>query len=109
MNEFKITSPWLQEIPQIAYTIAAKFSDLPQVVAVALAGSQTAIADALSDLDFYIYTQSEISIEIRTNLAREFANRIEINNHFWEPGDQWIDANSTCGVDIMYRTPSWIE
>ncbi len=75
-----------------------------------MAGSQIAkVSDDLSDLDFYIYTQSEISLDIRTNIAKEFATRIEINNSFWEPGDEWIDNNSGRGVDIMYRTPSWIE
>ena len=98
-----------QEMPDLAKTIAAKLSLLPQVVAVALSGSQTARSDQLSDFDFYVYTRSEISIDIRTAIARQFATCIEINNQFWEPGDEWIDTSSGRGVDIMYRTPSWIE
>lgn len=100
----------LQEILELAEKIAAKFSACPQVVAIAMSGSQSSkVSDELSDLDFYIYTQSEISLDTRTNIAQEFATRIEINNSFWEPGDEWIDNNSGRGVDIMYRTPNWIE
>ena len=99
-----------QEILELAKKIAAKFSACPQVVAVARSGSQSSKAsDELSDLDLYVYTQSEISLDTRTNIAQEFATRIEINNSFWEPGDEWIDNNSGRGVDIMYRTPHWIE
>lgn len=99
-----------QEILELAENIAAKFSDCPQVVAIARSGSQSSQAsDDLSDLDLYVYTQSEISLDTRTKIAQEFATRIEINNSFWEPGDEWIDNNSGSGVDIMYRTPNWIE
>ena len=100
----------LQEIPPLAKAIAAKFGALPQVVAVALAGSRTigASSDA-SDYDFYVYVQEDIPVEIREAIAREFGERIEINNQFWEPGDEWIDTRSGCGIDIMYRTPQWIE
>lgn len=98
------------EISSLAATIAAEFSQLPQVVAIALSGSQTAdIADELSDLDFYIYITAEIPLNTRTDIAKKFAERIEINNQFWETGDEWRDKNTGKGVDIMYRTPEWVE
>lgn len=91
-------------------TIAQKLSALPQVEAVALAGSRTAQTDdAKSDFDLYIYAVSEIPLAARRQLAEHFAERIEINNQFWEPGDEWIDKQSGIAVDIMYRHPQWIE
>ena len=111
--------PCLQEVPSLATAIADKFAALPPVVAVALAGSRsTGLSNEGSDYDFYIYAQGDISVEVREAIAqgapaelnaREFGDRIEINNQFWEPGDEWIDADSGCGIDIMYRTPQWIE
>lgn len=102
--------PRLQNIPPLAKAIADKFGALPQVVAVALAGSRTTgAANEASDYDFYVYIQDEIPVNVREAIAREFAERLEINNQFWEPGDEWIDSNSGCGVDVMYRTPEWIE
>lgn len=96
-------------VPQLAHRITTEFSRLPQVVAITLAGSQTNDADELSDFDFYIYITAEISPKVRTEIARKFATQIEINNQFWEPGDEWIDIASGRGVDVMYRTPNWIE
>ncbi|MEW6495188.1 MAG: DUF4037 domain-containing protein [Cyanobacteriota bacterium] len=102
--------PRLEEVPPLAQAIADKFGALPQVVAVVLAGSRTAGAsNETSDYDFYVYMQEEIAVEVRQKIAQEFAERIEINNQFWEPGDEWIERRSGCGVDVMYRTPQWIE
>ncbi len=102
--------PRLQSVPPLAQAIADKFGTLPQVVAVALAGSRTTGAsNETSDYDFYVYIEESISLEIRNAIAKEFAEHIEINNQFWEPGDEWIDSSSGCGVDVMYRTPHWIE
>ncbi|KJH71392.1 nucleotidyltransferase domain-containing protein [Aliterella atlantica] len=93
-----------------AKKIATKFSNLPQVIAVTLAGSQVAnVFDSFSDLDIYVYTRAEIPTDFRANIAREFATRIEIDNQFWEPGDEFVDINSGRGIDIMYRSPDWIE
>jgi predicted nucleotidyltransferase len=99
-----------QQISSLADSIATEFSKLPQVVAVALSGSQTSdISDDLSDLDFYVYVSAEIPVEIRCDIAKKFSDRLEINNQFWEPGDEWIDKNYGIGIDIMYRSPAWIE
>lgn len=94
----------------LAETIAQKFSALPQVEAVTLAGSRTAgAADAKSDFDLYVYLTAEIPLDRRRGIAEAFAERIEINNQFWEPGDEWIEASSGVGVDIMYRQLPWLE
>lgn len=90
--------------------IAQVFSALPEVEAVACAGSRTAeAADEKSDFDLYIYTTAEIPLDFRRTLAQNFAERCEINNQFWEPGDEWIDIASGLGVDLMYRHPQWLE
>ncbi|MCG3119306.1 MAG: hypothetical protein ALAOOOJD_01693 [bacterium] len=94
----------------LAENIAQKFGALPQVEAVTLAGSRTAgVADPKSDFDLYVYITAEIPLDIRRGIAAAFAERIEINNQFWEPGDEWIEVSSGIGVDIMYRQPQWLE
>jgi hypothetical protein len=100
----------LPEIPPVAQAIAAHYSALPQVVAVVLAGSQTTqAADDVSDYDIYVYATEAVLLEERRAIAKHFAQQVEINNQFWEPSDEWIDTNTGCGVDIMYRSPQWIE
>ncbi len=45
----------------LAQTLAQRYAELPQVEAVALAGSQTAgVADHDSDIDLYVYVNADI-------------------------------------------------
>ncbi|MBN1919845.1 MAG: DUF4037 domain-containing protein [Anaerolineae bacterium] len=79
-------------------------------MAVTLAGSRTAeLTDASSDYDLYVYSTAEIVPAVRRELALNFADRLEIDNRFWEPGDEWQDSVTGLHVDIMYRLPEWIE
>lgn len=87
--------------------IVERFGQHPAVVAVALAGSRAASSnDTASDFDLYVYATAEVPVEFRRTLAGPDA---EIDNRFWEPGDEWIDANSGAHLDVMYRSPAWIE
>jgi predicted nucleotidyltransferase len=93
-----------------AALVAAAFADLPQVVAVALAGSLAAgAADERSDVDLYVYAEAPVPMADRVAIASRFATRREVGNEFWEPGDEWIDTQTGRHVDVMYRTPVWIE
>jgi predicted nucleotidyltransferase len=94
----------------VAALVAAAFTNLPEVIAVAVAGSGvTGAADEQSDIDLYVYTGAPISMATRVAIATSFAARREVGNDFWEPGDEWIDAQTGRHVDVMYRTPAWIE
>ena len=87
--------------------LARCFGEHPSVVAVALAGSRgTGAADDASDFDLYVYTLADLPIDFRRALATLDA---EIDNRFWEPGDEWIDPGSSARIDVMYRRPGWIE
>jgi hypothetical protein len=46
---------------------------------------------------------------VRREIAARSASRSEIGNDAWEPGDEWIDARTGFKIDVMYRTPDWIE
>jgi hypothetical protein len=94
----------------LAEEVAAAFAARPEVVAVALAGSQAADAtDERSDLDLYVYATAPIALGVRDEIAARFATRRDVGNTFWEPGDEWVDDRSGTVVDLMYRTPDWIE
>ncbi len=94
----------------LAAHIAAAFGAFPTVSAVAIAGSQVAgMPDDRSDVDLYVYAAEPLPIIDRVAIANQFANRREVGNEFWEPGDEWIDARTGIHVDIMYRTPDWID
>ena len=94
----------------VAARVAAAYAALPQVAAVALAGSRAAGAgDARSDIDLYVYAEEPVPMTDRRAIADRFAARREVGNAFWEPGDEWIDDATGLHVDVMFRTPAWIE
>jgi hypothetical protein len=94
----------------LAASVAVRFQVFPQVRAIALAGSHCAAQpDAFSDLDLYVYADAEIPPAARCAIASACAGRSEIDNRFWEPGDEWIERASGIGIDLMYRRPDWIE
>jgi hypothetical protein len=105
------TKPKMAETAHdVAQKVATVFGALPQVVAVALAGSQTTgCADSRSDIDLYIYSDKPLPIHERQCIVQRFAGQGELDNHFWEPADEWVDGSSEIALDIMYRAPQWIE
>lgn len=93
----------------VANRIARRFASLPQVEAVALAGSQTSgVSDEDSDVDLYVYVTEDIPLEVRAEIAAS-SRHVEIGNATWEPGDEWIDSETRARVDVMYRHVRWIE
>lgn len=97
----------------LARRLAARFAALPEVAAVALAGSHaTGLAGPHSDSDLdlyiYIYADPEPPLPARAAIAAD-GEQAEINLSPWEPGDTWLDAETGRRIDVVYRTPAWIE
>ena len=87
--------------------LAQSFGKHPSVLAVALSGSRGAgSGDEASDFDLYVYAFGDLPIDFRRALASPGA---EIDNRYWEPGDEWVDQSSGARIDVMYRSPAWIE
>jgi predicted nucleotidyltransferase len=87
--------------------LARRFAELPFVMAVVLAGSRGGgTSDPESDFDIYVYASAEVPAEFRRVLLGDGA---EIDNRFWEPGDEANDLAAGLKLDIMYRSPTWIE
>jgi hypothetical protein len=94
----------------LADSLAVAYAAAGEVEAVAVAGSTAAgSADARSDLDLYVYLEGELSLELRRAVAGPLAERLELDNRSFEPGDEWVDPVSGCRVDVMFRATAWIE
>ena len=90
-------------IPQVE-ALAHLLAAIPQVEAVALGGSQvTGQSDATSDIDLYVYSTEPVPAEPRAALAARRGRRVEIDNRFWEPGDEWDEEETGLHVDVVYR------
>ena len=90
--------------------IIENFKNIPEVKAIALSGSRTAkSADETSDYDVYIYSDKDIDTNKRTEIAKKYADKYEIDNRFFGSGDEWILKNSDIQFDVMYRSREWME
>jgi predicted nucleotidyltransferase len=93
----------------IARRVALRFSQLPEVEAVCVAGSQmTHTASQTSDIDLFIYLRISLSAETRVAIALEFAQIVELVD-FWGPGVEWNDPDTGVHVDTIYFTTDWTE
>jgi len=95
----------------LARNLAASLSTLPQVMAVAVGGSLAAgTAGPASDIDLYVFTTAPVPLAERHALVAKFgASRADIGLHFWDPGDEWVHAETGTEVDIIYWDTQWIE
>lgn len=99
---------------KLAKQIANLFASLPQVEAVALAGSrgnESGSTDSASDIDLYVYTRGNIPLEVRESIVQRSggASRSDLNLNYWGPGDEWINAPTGIEVDIVYFDAAWME
>lgn len=72
------------ERQKIARAIAAQFAEIATVEAVALGGSLAAgQADARSDIDLYVYSETPPSLAARARIIEPRSSRMELDNGFW--------------------------
>jgi predicted nucleotidyltransferase len=94
--------------PEIS-KLVERFSKLPEVEGVLLAGSRvTGAADIDSDYDLYVYTNLQIDVSKREEITRGIFKRIELNNQFWETEDDGMLEDGSIPVDIVYRDLHWV-
>ncbi len=102
----------MKETPalKLARRLAELFANLPEVEAVALAGSLTGgLIDQASDIDLYVYTTSEIPLQARMAIVEKTgATQADMDLRFWDLGDEWYDAEIGLEVDIIYWDTGWI-
>jgi hypothetical protein len=94
---------------ELARRVAARFSQLPEVEAIAIAGSQTsAYASTMSDVDIYIYSMQDIPADARMAIGREFSPTPE-QVDYWGSGVEWDDAETGIHIDTIYFKKGWME
>jgi hypothetical protein len=89
--------------------LADILSELPNVRAIALAGSTAAgSADHDSDFDIYLYSDAEVPIEKRRELAAQYTSYAEVGNTVWGDADEWVLKDSGQRVDLVYFGADWM-
>lgn len=96
---------------EIAMGLARRYAQLPQVQAVALAGSRAVggvAHDDSSDIDLCVYVRDEIDLDARRAIVGQAVTRAEVGNAFWGQGDEWVDAATGIHVDVVLWDCDWI-
>lgn len=94
---------------QIAETVARRFNQLPEVEAVAVAGSVvTGRSNASSDVDVYIYPTVDIPVDMRLSIGREFAKDVQVVD-YWGPALVWFDPASGIEVEALFFNTRWMD
>lgn len=104
--------PHQELFEQKSRQVADLYATLPEVAAVAIAGSHASgVCDAASDLDLYVYTTSEIPQRHKADVIEQSGGtmRSELGLPYWGGTDVWVDAESGITVDCLFFSPQWIE
>jgi len=64
--------------------------------------------DAHSDLDLYVYLTGSLTSAEHVDVASAFADRLQLENHLWEDGDEWLMRDSGLPIDVTFRRQDWI-
>ena len=76
-------------------TVIEKFSKIKEVKAIVIGGSDAAKTnDVLSDYDIYIFSDVEVPLNLREEIAKEFSDNYEIHNTFYGDGDEWYSRET---------------
>ena len=90
-------------------SLAARFAQFPQVVAVALGGSAAAgVADDQSDVDVYVFTRGSLTSDARKTALAGFAAEVE-NVDYWGPSTVGRDLSGEVDYDVTFFEAAWIE
>lgn len=79
-------------------SVAAKFAELPQAVAVVHGGSQRRdVVDIDSDVDLFVYVREETPLATRQSIvaASGGASQANLGMDFWGASDEWFDNELT--------------
>lgn len=90
-------------------SLTAAYAELPQVDAVAVAGSRGSDgvgADAISDIDLFVYTRGPIDVATRRGVmeAHEGVSRVDPQMNL-----EWLHVPSGIGVDVIVFDAAWME
>lgn len=89
--------------------IVSQFATLPEVCAIALAGSRaTGYAAKGSDFDVYVYTNRPLSGAQRLAVGRELSSDAQLIDS-WGPALAWDDPLTGALIEAMFFETPWIE
>lgn len=98
----------MSNFEDVSQRVSEFFEANTNALAITVSGSRTSSSfDQDSDVDFYVYSDDPIPIDVRRQVAETYGSSVEVGNQYWEDGDEWIDEKTKLKVDIMFRNYEW--
>lgn len=86
------------------------FINISQVQAIAIGGSGTAkTSDNLSDIDIYVFVESNIPVSERESFIKKYSSRYEVGAEYFGAGDEFFVDKLNQQLDVMYWNTKWFE
>ena len=80
------------------------------VKAIAIGGSSAGkSSDAMSDIDFYVFTEKDIPLEDREKFIPKYSSKHEIGGEYFGSGDEYFVDKMNKQLDVMYWGVNWFE
>ena len=93
-----------------AEEILNQYIELTDIEAIAIGGSTTAkTSDKISDIDIYIFSKTNVPIEIRENIIKPISSKFEIGCEYFGSGDEYFVDKLNRQFDVMYWDVEWFE
>ena len=90
--------------------ILNEYKKFNQVKAIAIGGSTSAnTSDKSSDIDVYIFTDSDIEVNLREELIKKYSSKYEVGGEYFGLGDEFLVDNLGKQFDVMYWNTNWFE
>jgi predicted nucleotidyltransferase len=96
--------------PDVIGDLVTALAAHPSVVAITLGGSHaTGRHDERSDHDIEVFTDGEVPLDFRRELALRFDPRPEVGNDWFGSADEWVDRVSGTTIDIAFFDRDWFD
>ncbi|MBR6126382.1 DUF4037 domain-containing protein [bacterium] len=90
--------------------ILAEYEKFPQVIAIAIGGSSSAkTSDNFSDIDLYVFTKNDISVQEREKIVKKYSSKYETGGEYFGSGDEFFVDELNVQFDVMYWSKNWFE
>lgn len=86
------------------------FSGMEEVDAIGIGGSSAAeTSDSISDIDVYVFINSNIPLEKRNEIIKPISSCYEIGCEYFGSGDEFFVDKLNKQLDVMYFDKNWFE
>jgi len=90
--------------------ICGRYKKFSQTKAIGIGGSSAAkTSDLSSDIDLYVFTDKDIPVKDRLELAKEYSSKYETGSDYFGQGDEFFVDKMGRQLDVMYFNTDWFE